>query len=145
MRRLPRFDYHAPATADEAAALLDRHRGEAGLIAGGTDLLISMKNRLAVPGHLISLSAVAELDFIEYDEEAGLRLGAEVALADLAGSSVVRDKYPSMIPAAGKVGSAQIRNLATLGGNLCLDTRCWCFNQSDFWRQSRPPCLTDVA
>ncbi len=115
MRRLPRFEYRAPATADEAASLLSEHKDEVRIVAGGTDLLISMKHRLAAPKYLISLSTVAELDFIEYDEESGLRLGAGVALARLAESSVVRDKYPSILSTVRKVGSVQIRNLATLG------------------------------
>ena len=140
MRRLPEFEHHAPATTGEAVSLLSQYGDSAKPVAGGTDLLISMKQRLHAPGHLIDLSSISELDFIEYDEGAGLRVGAGVSLAGLVESRLVGEKYPALSRAAAKVGSAQIRNLATLGGNLCLDTRCWYYHQSQFWRQSRPAC-----
>ncbi len=140
MRRMPRFEYHAPASAGETASLLSEYGDAARLIAGGTDLLISMKQRLSTPEHLISLSSVAGLDAVDYDEKTGLRMGAGVTLSSLTQSPPVKDKYPALEAAARKVGSVQVRNIATLGGNLCLDTRCWYYNQSDYWRQSRPPC-----
>lgn len=140
MRRVPRFEYHAPASAGETASLLSEYGDAARLIAGGTDLLISMKHRLNTPEHLISLSSVDGLDSVDYDEKTGLRMGAGVTLSSLTQSTPIKDKYSALAAAARKVGSVQVRNIATLGGNLCLDTRCWYYNQSDYWRQSRPPC-----
>lgn len=141
MRRLPGFEYHSPATVEEAVRLLAELGEGAKIMGGGTDLLMAMKQRLSTPGHLVDISLVAGLDYIEYDEVDGLRMGAGVTIAGLTGSAVIRDRYPALAAAAEKIGSVQIRNVATLGGNLCLDTRCWYYNQSDFWRQSLPTCL----
>jgi 4-hydroxybenzoyl-CoA reductase subunit beta len=140
MRRLPRFEYHAPATVEDAVSLLAEHGEEARPVAGGTDILISMKQRLTTPRRLIGLSSIAGMDSMEYDERTGLRVGAGITLTELTESTLIKEKYPALSRTARMVGSIQVRNLATLGGNLCLDTRCWYYNQSQYWRQSRPPC-----
>ncbi len=140
MHRLTRFEYHAPVTVEEAVSLLAGHGEAARLVAGGTDMLVAMKHRLCTPEHLINLASVPELDFMGYDETAGLCIGPAVSLARLSESPLIRDKYPALVEAASKVGSVQVRNQGTIGGNLCLDTRCWYYNQSAYWRKSRPPC-----
>lgn len=140
MMTLPPFQLHAPTSVEEALALLKQHAGDAKVIAGGTDLLPNMKRRLHTPGHLISLRAVPGLSSIRGDGEA-LVLGARCTLAMVAADSQVKERAPALAAAAGLAASPQLRNQATLGGNLCLDTRCQYFNQSHFWRKALGFCL----
>ena len=113
------FEYHAPRTLDEAIALLDRYEANARLLAGGTDLVIQMTDRLVVPEHVIDLKMIEELKRFEWDAETGLTIGAAVPFRRLETSPEVRRYYPGMYEAAAEVGSWQIRNQATPGGNLC--------------------------
>jgi carbon-monoxide dehydrogenase medium subunit len=113
------FEYHAPRTLDEAIALLDRYEANARLLAGGTDLVIQMTDRLVVPEHVIDLKMIEELKRFEWDAETGLTIGAAVPFRRLETSPEVRRYYPGMYEAAAEVGSWQIRNLGTAGGNLC--------------------------
>lgn len=138
--RLPPFRYHRPRTLDEAVALLGEHAGEALPVAGGTDLIPNMKHRLFEPEHLVGLKGVGELQGIR--EEGGwLRIGAAETLASLARDLEIRKRFPSLAEAAGHVAGPQIRNAGTLGGNLCLDTRCTYYNQTAFWRGALGYCL----
>jgi 4-hydroxybenzoyl-CoA reductase subunit beta len=112
------------------------------LLAGGTDLLPNLKHRLETPDILVSIDQVSELQEILWDEEAGhLRIGAGVTLSEIAGDNEIGDRFPSLAQAAGLVASPLIRNMATLGGNVNLDTRCRYVNQSEFWRSSIGGCL----
>jgi carbon-monoxide dehydrogenase medium subunit len=113
------FEYHAPRTLDEAIALLDRYEANARLLAGGTDLVIQMTDRLVSPEHVIDLKMIEELKRFEWDAETGLTIGAAVPFRRLETSPEVRRYYPGMYEAAAEVGSWQIRNQATPGGNLC--------------------------
>jgi 4-hydroxybenzoyl-CoA reductase subunit beta len=110
-------------------------------MAGGTDLLPNMKHRIFTPTLVVGLSGIAALDGIAYDGELGLRIGAGVRLADLAASTTVRDLYPALAQAAEAISTPQLRQMGTVGGNLCLDTRCNYYNQSEFWRRARDFCL----
>ncbi len=122
-------------------------------IAGGTDLMPNMKHRLWTPNHLVALTGVREMRGIDLLDAGGRRvadddpdarqlsIGAGEPLADLAADARVRRLFPSLAIAASKVAGPQIRNQATLGGNLCLDTRCTYYNQSLFWRQALGFCL----
>jgi 4-hydroxybenzoyl-CoA reductase beta subunit len=110
------------------------------VLAGGTDLLISMQQGLVTPAMLIGIRGLAELGGIDLDDKGVLRIGAGVALTDLAEHPVVMERYPGLAQAARSVGSRHVRNMATLGGNLRLPTRCWYTNQSENWRASRVPC-----
>jgi carbon-monoxide dehydrogenase medium subunit len=116
------FEYHAPSTLDEAVALL-RARGEAARpIAGGTDIVVQMKEsatRFPYPTALVDLSRVSEIKGIEYSATDGLRLGAGATMTDVAQSAAVRDHYPALAEGAGVVGSFQTMNMATIGGNVC--------------------------
>jgi len=140
MLRLPPFRYHRPHTLDEAVALLGEHAGDVVLVAGGTDLIPNMKHRLLEPGHLVALKGVARLRGIA-EENGHLRIGAAETLSSLASHPRVRELFPSLAEAAAHVAGPQIRNMGTLGGNLCLDTRCTYYNQSAFWRHALGYCL----
>lgn len=119
IRRLPPFDYHTPATVPEALAYMGRYGSTARLIAGGTDLLLALKKREIVPDHLISLAGVKGLKGIDFDEKKGLRIGSLTTLAEIESSEVVKKRYAPLRDAVRVMASAQVRNLATLGGNLC--------------------------
>ena len=152
MLRLHEYAYHRPSTLDEAAAFLREHP-DAMPIAGGTDLMPNMKHRLFTPRHLVALKGIAELhgvwladaDGTRVDEgspaAAQLVIGACTTLTQVARSPLVRRTMPSLAQAAGQVAGPQIRNQGTIGGNLCLDTRCTYYNQSFFWRQALGFCL----
>lgn len=117
--RLPQFEYVAPRTVSEACSLLARYRGKARLIAGGTDLLVRMKNGEVAPQYLVGLNGIAGLNHIRYERGKGLRLGALVSLKSLATSPVVKERCSFLAGAAGMMATPQVRNLGTLGGNLC--------------------------
>jgi 4-hydroxybenzoyl-CoA reductase subunit beta len=143
MLRLHEYRYHRPASLFEALTLLQAD--DALPIAGGTDLMPNMKHRLFTPNHLVALKGVAELRGFQVAPAAEggeeLRIGAGETLAAVAAHSLVRDRVPALAEAAGQVAGPQIRNQGTLGGNLCLDTRCTYYNQSFFWRQALGFCL----
>lgn len=140
MLRLPPYRYHRPATVDEAVALLGEHGPDAMLVAGGTDLIPNMKHRLFTPGHLVALKGVAELKGIQ-EGDGALRIGAAETLTAVASHPLVRERFPALADAAGHVAGPQLRNMGTLGGNVCLDTRCTYYNQTAFWRQALGYCL----
>ena len=139
MQALPAFDYLRPA--DLAAALAARRERPASrFVAGGTDLIANIRRRIAEPEALIDLGGIAELRGIAIGTQ-GLRIGAGVTLAELADHAAIRAHWPAIAEAAGAVAGATHRETATVGGNLCLDTRCVFYNQSDWWRRSNAFCL----
>ncbi|HEY4741218.1 MAG TPA: FAD binding domain-containing protein [Candidatus Acidoferrales bacterium] len=140
MMRLPLFAFRAPRTLDEAARILEGEGPTTMPIAGGTDLLPNMKRRQQVPRTLMSLRHVDELRQIRLGE-AGSRLGACVTLTDIAEDPRFRNGLTGLAQAAAQVATPQIRNMATLGGNLCLDTRCNYYDQSYEWRKAINFCL----
>lgn len=126
IRRLPKFDYHKPASVAKAISLASKYNGDARFIAGGTDLLLAMKKREATPAHLVSLTGIKQLKHITVladpkapDKQGGLRIGALTTLAQLLSSDVIRKHYTPLWDAVDVMASAQIRSLATIGGNLC--------------------------
>jgi carbon-monoxide dehydrogenase medium subunit len=114
-----RFEYYEPATLDEAVALLGRHRGAASVLAGGTDLLVEIKEQLRRPQHVVNIKKIPGIDSFDYDDRRGLRIGALVTARAIETSPVVLAKYPGLAQAARELGSIQIRNRATLVGNVC--------------------------
>jgi 4-hydroxybenzoyl-CoA reductase subunit beta len=138
---LPSFDVSRPRTLEAALDSLRRHGAGAQMLAGGTDLLPSMKQGLFAPKMLIDLKGLRELDFIRFDRELGLEIGALTTISSLADSTVVAREFPVLHDAAKTVASPLLRNMGTLGGNLCLDTRCLYYNQSEFWRGSLGGCI----
>ena len=140
MLRLPPFTFHRPDRLTDAVGLLAAHPGNALPVAGGTDLIPNMKHRLFEPGHLVSLTGIEELHRVEVSETE-IALGATVTLAQVARHPELARLLPSLTEAAGLVAGPQIRNRGTIGGNLCLDTRCTYYNQTAFWRQALGYCL----
>jgi 4-hydroxybenzoyl-CoA reductase subunit beta len=140
MMRLPLFEFRAPKTIDEAARILDGERTNAMPLAGGTDLLPNMKRRQQVPRTLLSLRHIEALSQV-VSSPSGLRLGACLTLSDIAADSRFRNGLTALAQAASLVATPQIRNMATLGGNICLDTRCNYYDQSYEWRKSINFCL----
>ena len=144
MMRLPHFKYHAPRTVREAAELLAAPGG-AMLVAGGTDLLPNMKRRQQVPATLIGLRRIDELRTIHpsssNDERLGVAIGAGVTLTELVRHPRIRESYGALWQAASQVATPHLRNMGTLGGNLCLDTRCNYYDQSYEWRKSIDFCM----
>ncbi len=120
------FTYYRPATVEAAVGLLDAKWGTTELLAGGTDLLDLQKEYVAQPEKVISLSGVPDLAGIKYSK-LGWVIGAGTKLADIAANPDLRKLFPALTTAAGDVGGPQIRNMGTLGGNLCQRNRCWYF------------------
>jgi len=139
MMRLPWFRYLAPRTAAEAARILAGEGPNAMTIAGGTDLLPNMKRRQQVPATLVSLRHVEGMKKLA--NGTGLTLGAGLTLTEVADAEVVREKYRALWQAAAQVATVHLRNMGTLGGNLCLDTRCNYYNQTYEWRKAIDFCL----
>ena len=151
MLRLPRFTLLEPTTWSEAAGLLREH-GAAGadaasgtpslpvmLVAGGTDLFPNMKRRQFVPRVLVSIGRVRGSR--EIANGSGLRIGAGATLTEIATHPTVRTAYAALAQAAAAVSTPQLRNMGTLGGNVCLDTRCNWYDQSLFWRTAEGFCM----
>ncbi len=116
---LPRFEFFAPESLDEALELLSEYGDRARVKAGGTDLLIRMRKRLVTPDVLIGLSRLKHLEAIVFDEEKGLSIGAMARLAQVADNEHIRNRYPAVAYAASITATNQIRNLGTVVGNLC--------------------------
>jgi 4-hydroxybenzoyl-CoA reductase subunit beta len=141
MIRLPSFAYVAPKTVDEAIrAMIDAGPGGM-LVAGGTDLYPNMKRRQFEPKVLIGLRAIKELRGVSGSAGEGLSLGACATLTSVATHPIVVHDYPALAIAAGLVSSPQLRNMGTLGGNVCVDTRCNYYNQSYEWRKAIGFCM----
>jgi carbon-monoxide dehydrogenase medium subunit len=119
IRRLPRFDYHAPTSISEALDCLSRYGTRAKVLAGGTDLLVSMKKRESPPEHLVNLKGIEGLRAIRYDARDGLRIGSLATIGDIERSRVVKEKFAVLWDAVNVMAAPQVRNLGTLGGNLC--------------------------
>jgi len=135
MIRLPWFEWRAPRTLAEAAKILAGEGPQAMLLAGGTDLIPNMKRRHQTPKTLVSLRGVTEL------RKSNGGLGAGLTLTQIADDRALREQHRALWQAASLVATPHLRNMATLGGNLCLDTRCSYYNQSHEWRQAIDFCL----
>ena len=140
MLRLHEYTYHRPVTVAAAAELLAAYPGRAMLIAGGTDLVPNMKHGLFTPQHVIALKQIPELRGIT-EQDGELVIGAAETLTTVSRNDDVRRHFPSLARAAGSVAGPQLRNMGTIGGNLCLDTRCTYYNQTFFWRNALGFCL----
>jgi 4-hydroxybenzoyl-CoA reductase subunit beta len=140
MMRLPIFEYRAPRSLAEAARILDGEGANAMPLAGGTDLLPNMKRRQQVPRTLMSLRGIDELKSVRAGASS-VRLGSCVTLTEIAGDVRFRNGLTALAQAAAQVATPHIRNMATLGGNLCLDTRCNYYDQSYEWRKAIQFCM----
>ena len=120
------FVFYRPSTPEETVGLLDTRWGTSELLAGGTDLLDLQKEYIAQPEKVVSLSGVKGLSRIEETKDA-LKLGSAAKLAELAAHVTIKKEFPALAEAADDIGGPQIRNMGTLGGNLCQRNRCWYF------------------
>ena len=140
MMRLPAFRYRAPRTIEDAVAWLAEDPDTTMNLAGGTDLLPNMKRRQQVPTTVVGLRAVrGELSAIRNGD--GLTVGAGVTLSNVIAAPRVRESYPGLWQAAAQVATPHLRNMGTIGGNLCLDTRCTYYDQNYEWRKSIDFCM----
>ncbi len=137
----PLADFHLaqPGTVDEAVAACAKHPGSR-YVAGGTDLLVNMRRGITSPDQLVDLSGIDELTAIATDAQ-GMTIGAGVTIAALARNTIVADKYRALAQAAAAIAGPAHRTMGTVGGNLCLDTRCIYYNQSEWWRSANAYCL----
>jgi len=140
MMRLPLFEFRTPRTLDEATRILEGEGPKAMPLAGGTDLLPNMKRRQQVPRTLMSLRYIKDLHHVKWTPS-GSRLGACLTLTEVASDPRFRNGMTALAQAASQVATPQIRNMATLGGNLCLDTRCNYYDQTYEWRKAINFCL----
>jgi 4-hydroxybenzoyl-CoA reductase subunit beta len=140
MLRLHPYEYHRPETVEAALALLAEHAGDVMPIAGGTDLVPNMKHRLFTPGHLVSLRGIPEMQGIAEDDD-DFTIGAATSLDRVARDARVLETLPSLARACELVSGPQLRRMGTIGGNVCLDTRCTYYNQTLFWRKALGYCL----
>ena len=138
--KVPTFEYAEPKSIGECCKVLEEQGDNAQAIAGGTNLMVALKNRLKVPKMLVDLCCVPNLNRIRYSDKDGLGLGALVSLRHLAANAVVREKYPILARAALDVGSPQIQAMGTIGGSLCQDTCCLYYDRAPMWRQGLEAC-----
>jgi 4-hydroxybenzoyl-CoA reductase subunit beta len=121
--------------------LIAKHEGQVKVVAGGTDLLPSMKQKLFTPSYVLDLRGLSELRGIRKVRGNGVEIGALTSLSAIEHAEVIREDYPVLYEAVKTVASPVLRNMGTLGGNICLDTRCLWYNQSLLWRKSCGFCL----
>ena len=142
------FKHFNATSVDEAIALIRSSKGNANLIAGGTDLLGVLKDEILpdYPEAVINIKTISRLADVKHNKK-GLKIGALTKLADVAAHPLVREKYPILSKAAEAVATPEIRNMATLGGNLCQDTRCWYYRYPHHmggriicYRKEKGPC-----
>jgi len=141
MLPLPRIALHVPRSLDDALDVLAARGRAARLLAGGTDLVPNLKHGLFDAEVLIALKRVPGLRGVATDDAGGLRVGALTPLSHLAADPVLQEAYPALALTVGQIAGPQLRNMGTIGGNLCLDTRCTWYNQTEDWRIALGYCL----
>src|SRR6476620_8610141 len=139
MDALPEFRVLSPATLAEALAARAANPDSMPL-GGGTDLVVNIRRGIVAPPVLIDMNRVQELHAIRADEKA-IELGAAVKLREIAAHAGIIKHYPVLAQAAAHIAGPTHRNMGTVGGNLCLDTRCIFYNQSEWWRDAKHHCL----
>jgi 4-hydroxybenzoyl-CoA reductase subunit beta len=137
--RLPKLTYHEPKALKELLRIKDELRDSCAVLAGGTDLIPMLKRRNSVKAHLVNVKRIPEFARLTFDKQ-GVCIGPAVKLRELVEHPRVSEEYGLLAEAAESVGFNQLRNMATLGGNVCLDNKCTYFNQSAFWWKSRRDC-----
>lgn len=152
---LPQFKLLRPRTLEEAIGYLAKHVGAGAppvhsadaassglrIVAGGTDLIPSMRQKLFEPQYVLDIRHIAELKGIRERQGSGVEIGALTSLTAIEHSDLLRRRYPLLSEAAATVASPLLRNMGTLGGNICLDTRCLWYNQSLTWRKGCGFCI----
>jgi 4-hydroxybenzoyl-CoA reductase subunit beta len=138
---LPAFKLLRPRTIEEAVALMLEHSQHVQILAGGTDLLPSMKQRLFTPDYVMDIRGIEEMQGIQVRAGIGVEIGAATPLSVIEDSEFIRRNYRVLHEAVSTVASPILRNMGTIGGNICLDTRCVWYNQSLQWRRSCGFCI----
>ena len=139
MEYLPKFEVYQPRSVEDAVKLRAKYE-DARFLAGGTDMIVNIRRGIERPSVLIDLNDIGELTDVR-EEDGGIRIGAAVTLEALAGHADIASSYAAVAQAAGAVAGPTHRAYGTVGGNLCLDTRCLFYNQSEWWRSSNDYCL----
>lgn len=134
------FKLLRPRTLQEALEQLARYGNDLRIVAGGTDLIPSMRQKLFAPQYVLDIRRIEELKGIR-ERDGAVEIGALTTLSHIEHSDVLRQHYPVLVEAAATVASPVLRNMGTIGGNICLDTRCLWYNQSLTWRQSCGFCI----
>jgi 4-hydroxybenzoyl-CoA reductase subunit beta len=138
---LPQFKLLRPRATDEAVAFLAKHAGNIRVLAGGTDLIPSMRQKLFEPEYVLDLGGVLELRGIRPQDDGAVEIGALTTIRSIEKSMYLRQHFPVLSQAAETVASPVLRNMGTIGGNICLDTRCLWYNQSLTWRKGCGFCI----
>jgi 4-hydroxybenzoyl-CoA reductase subunit beta len=141
MLRLPPFTFLAPRTVADAVKHMREHGADAMLVAGGTDLYPNMKRRQFEPKVLVGLRGVRELHGVRGVARTGFTIGSQTTLTAVAEHREIVRAFPALATAAGLVSTPQLRNMGTIGGNVCVDTRCNYYNQSYQWRKAIGFCM----
>ena len=139
MELMPDFNLHRPTAIEEAVKLRNETEG-ALFVAGGTDMIVNVRRGIEQPAALIDISAISELQEIVEDDD-GLHIGAAVTLETVSQDARVQKDFTAVAEAAAAVAGPTHQSYGTVGGNLCLDTRCLFYNQSEWWRKSNDYCL----
>jgi 4-hydroxybenzoyl-CoA reductase subunit beta len=138
---LPQFRLLRPRAVGEAVADLAKHAGNIRVLAGGTDLIPSMRQKLFEPEYVLDLRGIAELRGVRPQSGGAVEIGALTTLSAIERSAYLRQHFPVLTEAATTVASPVLRNMGTIGGNICLDTRCLWYNQSLTWRKGCGFCI----
>ena len=138
---LPQFKLLRPRSIDEAVAFLAKYSSTIRVLAGGTDLIPSMRQRLFEPEYMLDLRSITELRGIRARSDGAAEIGALTPLSAIEKSQYLREHFPVLTEAAATVASPVLRNMGTIGGNICLDTRCLWYNQSLTWRKGCGFCI----
>ena len=138
---LPQFKLLRPRILDEALDGLVKHSGNIRVLAGGTDLIPSMRQKLFEPEFVLDLRGIADVRGIKPLNDGGVEIGVLTTIREIERSALLKHKYPVLPEAAATVASPVLRNMGTIGGNICLDTRCLWYNQSLTWRKGCGFCI----
>jgi 4-hydroxybenzoyl-CoA reductase subunit beta len=138
---LPEFKLLRPRDLEEAVRHLGEHAGNLRVLAGGTDLIPSMRQKLFEPEYILALRGITTMLGIRPQGDGGVEIGALTTLRAIERSDFLRQHYPVLTEAAATVASPVLRNMGTIGGNICLDTRCLWYNQSLTWRKGCGFCI----
>lgn len=138
---LPEFKLLRPRSVEEAVGLLGQQAQTIRVLAGGTDLIPSMRQKLFEPQSLVDIRRLPQLKGIHTRAGEGVEIGALTTLREIEQSAFLRKNYPVLTEAAATVASPVLRNMGTIGGNICLDTRCLWYNQSLQWRKACGFCI----
>ena len=144
---MKQISIYRPKTVDEAVQILSSHGNEAGVYAGGTDLLIRLKNRLKqAPSYLVDIKTIENLRYIKEDSHGRVQIGAATKLAEIAESDLLKQKYPMLVQAINMISSPELRNASTIGGDLLQEVWCQYLRGGyDCWRNGGHLCYGAIG